>query len=213
MKDYESNSDWFKEIFNLLESHFGKDVEFVIHDLNLDYEHTLVDVRNGHITNRKIGDTGDILGLQVIRGSVENGNCYNYISYTEDGKTLRSSTIFLKDENGKPVIGIGINENITEMLRLESYLKEKNRVNSSDKEVYVNDVNKMLDAIIDDAQQELGKNLSSLNKEEKIRFVRYLDQRGAFLITKSGQRVCKLINISKYTLYSYLDKIRSDGNN
>lgn len=27
----------------------------VLHDLEKDYEHTIVDIRNGHITNRKVG--------------------------------------------------------------------------------------------------------------------------------------------------------------
>lgn len=208
MQDYKSNAKWFSQIFDLLESHFGKDVEFVIHDLSLEYEHTLVDIRNGNITNRKIGDTGDILGLQVIRGSIQDGNCYNYINFTEDGRTLRSSTLFLKDENMKPVIGIGINEDITAMLNFESYLVEKNRVGSHNTEIFVHDVNKMLDKIIDDAQIEIGKSVSTMNKDDKIKFVSYLDQRGAFLITKSGPKVCELLGISKYTLYNYLETVR-----
>ena len=31
------------------------------------------------------------------------------------------------------------------------------------------------------------------------------DDAGAFLITKSGDKVANLLNISKFTLYSYMD--------
>ena len=48
-----------------------------------------------------------------------------------------------------------------------------------------------------------------MNKEDKIRAIRFLNDRGAFLISKSGPKVCKYFGISTYTLYSYLDEIKS----
>ena len=51
-----------------------------------------------------------------------------------------------------------------------------------------------------------------MNREDKIRFVRYLDQKGAFLITKSSERVYEYLNISRYTLYNYLDLIHKEAN-
>ena len=40
---------------------------------------------------------------------------------------------------------------------------------------------------------------------DKVRAIRFLSQHGAFLITKSGDKVAKYFGISKYTLYSYID--------
>ena len=48
-----------------------------------------------------------------------------------------------------------------------------------------------------------------MDKNEKIRAIRFLNENGAFLITKSGPKVCQVFNISKYTLYSYLDEAKS----
>lgn len=48
-----------------------------------------------------------------------------------------------------------------------------------------------------------------MTKEEKVRAIRYLNDTGAFLITKSGPKVCKYFGISKYTLYNYLDEARA----
>lgn len=90
MLSYQANKEWLHKLMDLLEAHFGPDVEFVLHDLTLDYEHTIVDIRNGHITGREIGGTGDILGLEYIRNASEdNGTYYNFIEYTKEGKTLR----------------------------------------------------------------------------------------------------------------------------
>ena len=44
-----------------------------------------------------------------------------------------------------------------------------------------------------------------MTKEDKIQVVRYLNDAGAFPITKSGDKVANLLNISKFTLYSYMD--------
>ena len=44
-----------------------------------------------------------------------------------------------------------------------------------------------------------------MNKGDKIRAIRFLSDAGAFLVTKSGDKVAKYFGISKYTLYSYID--------
>ena len=52
-----------------------------------------------------------------------------------------------------------------------------------------------------------------MTKEDKIAYIHYLDEHGAFLITKSGQRICEALSISKYTLYNYLEISRGDAKN
>ena len=44
-----------------------------------------------------------------------------------------------------------------------------------------------------------------MNKDDKVRAIQFLSQHGAFLVTKSGDKVAKYFGISKYTLYSYID--------
>ena len=40
---------------------------------------------------------------------------------------------------------------------------------------------------------------------DKIKAIQFLNKAGAFLVTKSGDKVAKYFGISKYTLYSYID--------
>ena len=42
-----------------------------------------------------------------------------------------------------------------------------------------------------------------MNKEDKVIAIQFLNDSGAFLITKSGDKVANYFGISKYTLYSY----------
>jgi predicted transcriptional regulator YheO len=44
-----------------------------------------------------------------------------------------------------------------------------------------------------------------MTKEDKIKAIHFLDDKGAFLIKKSGDKISKFYDISKYTLYNYLD--------
>ena len=41
-----------------------------------------------------------------------------------------------------------------------------------------------------------------------MKAIGFLNDTGAFLITKSGARVCKYFGISKYTLYSYMEEAK-----
>ncbi len=206
MRNLTDEKNFFITMFDMLEAHFGKNVELVLHDLTNEYEHSIVDIRNGHITGRKIGDTGDDLGLEVLSGSNDDGNSYNEILCTEDGKTLRCSTIFIYGEDGKVIGSICINQDITQTLAMEQYLRDNiNRSNTEKKETFTKDVNTLLNNLIEDAHHYVGKEPENMTKEDKLMFIHYLDERGAFLITKSGTRVCNYLNISKYTLYNYRD--------
>ena len=44
-----------------------------------------------------------------------------------------------------------------------------------------------------------------MTKDDKIQAIQFLNRSGAFLITKSGDKISKYFGISKYTLYSYID--------
>ena len=66
-------------------------------------------------------------------------------------------------------------------------------------------VSELLDSLIEQALSEIGKPVAMMTKEEKVRVVRYLNDAGAFLITKSGDKVASVLGISKFTLYKYMD--------
>lgn len=204
--------DFSRRLFDLLEAHFGTDLELVFHDLTSEYSHTISDIRNGHVTGRKIGGTGDQRGLMVLKGMLADGDAYNEILYTEDGKTLKCSTMFIYDDNHKAVGSICVNQDITKTVEFEHYLRQINCTDHHQGDLFIRDVNTLLDKLITEAQLEIGKHPSLMTKEDKIDFIRYLDTHGAFLISKSGPKICKTLNISRYSLYKYLDIARGvDG--
>ena len=124
--------------------------------------------------------------------------------------------MFLRDAQGTPTVCIAVNEDITKYTEFERVLQGKMQIPSdasTNASLGKGSVNDMLDYLIDQAQMSIGKNTALMTKEDKIAYIHYLDEHGAFLITKSGQRICEALSISKYTLYNYLEISRGAAKN
>ena len=200
---------FLSDLMTMLEKQFP-DSEIVLHDYSMPYEHTIVDIRNGYITGRKVGDCLSNFGLEALSGQTEGINRYNYITVLPSAKIVRSSSLYFTNGAGKVLGCLCINTNITEEARFEDYLRKKNGISLRKeepgyKEVFPGTVQDLLEHLISEAQASIGKDLDTMSKEDKIQFIKLLDQKGALLISKSGDRICSYLGISKFTLYKYLD--------
>ena len=213
MKDLKDEKEFLSSLMDMLEQQMGPYTEVVLHDLKKDYATTIVDIRNGHITGRQVGGTGSNLGLEVLQGTVKDGNRFNYVTRLKDNRLLRSSSLYIKDDEGNLIGCLCVNTDITESVKLESFLRSVNQydINTSDnQEVFVTEVNQLLEYLLQEGQKLVGKPACLMDKEEKLQFLKYLNDKGDFLITKSGERIQSFLKISKYTMYSYLDMIKKE---
>lgn len=212
MKQVQEEFAFFESLMKGLTAIFGTNCEVVLHDLTDSYESTVVMIENGHVTDRRVGDCGSNLGLEVLRGTVRNGDKYGYFTNTRDGRVLRSSSVYIRDGEGKVIGCLCINFDISNLMVADKTIRSliSNGEGEKEEEFFVNDVNQLLDALLQKAMEEVGKPVSYMTRDDRIRVVKYLDQKGAFLITKSGNRICQFLDISKFTLYSYLDEIHSE---
>jgi hypothetical protein len=64
-----------------------------------------------------------------------------------------------------------------------------------------------LDRLIESVERELGAPLAHLNREEKQRAVRLLDERGAFTLRRAVEDVSDALSVSRITVYNYLNAI------
>ncbi len=206
-----SRLDMLKQIAAGLAAQFGKNCEIVIHDLTSgSLEHSIVHIENGGLTGRKVGDGPSRIVFDAIRH--ENGPLKDKLAYltrTENGRTLKSSTIYIKDDDGNPSYIFSINFDITTLLAVEDGVHsivscEEHEVVASP-HVITHDVNGLLDELIEQSVALVGVPVPLMTKEDKIKAINFLNDAGAFLITKSGDKVAKYFDISKYTLYSYVD--------
>ena len=127
-----------------------------------------------------------------------------------DGTILKSTTLYLRDDNGHPIGIFGINYDITLMLAMEEQLRQFTAAEQEEREPQPisRNVSDLLDELIEQSVKLVGKPVALMGKEDKVRAIQFLNDTGAFLITKSGDKVCKFFGISKYTLYSYIDEAK-----
>lgn len=214
MKNINEEFDNLVGIVKLIAKQFGSNCEVVLHDLTGDYSHTIVAIENGHITSREVGGCGSNLGLEVLRGTADDSSIYNYLTQTEQGRLLRSSTMHIKDDAGKVIGAICINFDISELSAACDALQAMTMKTQTTeiKEVLANNVNDLLEYLIAECSKKIGKQVDEMTREDKIAALRILDEKGAFLVTKAGDRICEFLAISKFTLYNYLDVARKNGN-
>ncbi|GGG81630.1 helix-turn-helix transcriptional regulator [Paenibacillus radicis (ex Gao et al. 2016)] len=210
MESIAQELSFMTELAKGITAQFGDSCEVVVHDWSRPYDSTIVAIENGHVTGRKVGDPGTNLGLEIMRGTTEGDNRHNYITQTKDGRILRSTSMYVKNNAGTIIGAICINFDITDLMVAEKTLQSLTASGLAPvRESFVSNVNDLLDTLIQETQEAIGKPAAIMAKEDKVRFIQLLDQKGAFLIKKSGEKVCSYLGISKYTLYSYLDESKS----
>ena len=200
-----------------LSAQFGPSCEVVIHDLlSGDPDSSIVAIENGHVSGRKLGDGPSHVVLEALNNTDSTSDdrlCY--LTKTKDGKTLKSTTVYLRDEDNKAIGIFSINYDITLMLAMEDALRQFTATTpeSIDRapEAISQNVSDLLDELIEQSVKRVGKPVALMTKEDKVKAIRFLNDTGAFLITKSGGKVCKYFGISKYTLYSYIEEAKSQG--
>ena len=149
------------------------------------------------------------LKLWEMRESID-GDRLNYVTTTSDGKILRSSSMYIRNSEGKVIGSLCINLDITESIQFESFLKQYNKFELNDQpEYFATNVESLLDYLIQQATALTNKDPKELTKSERLDFLSFLDEKGAMQISKSGDRICKVLGISKFTLYNDLEIIRS----
>ena len=196
-----------------LAAEFGSGCEVVVHDLTGgNIENSIVHIENGSVTDRTVGGGPSKAVLEALQKSPEDleDRCA-YLMQTGNGRVVKSTTLYIRDEEGKPVYVFSVNFDITNLTAMSSALHAiidtpaEEADGQEEPARIVTDVNSLLDELLEQSVKLVGVPVPFMTKEDKIRAIRYLNDAGAFLITKSGDRVSKFFGISKYTLYSYVD--------
>lgn len=207
--------DFLKQLAHGLAIQFGSSCEIAIHDLKTkDLERSIVYIENGHVSNRQTGDGPSGIVLETLQSDPSTiHDKLSYLTKTEDGRILKSSTFYIRDDDGSVSYIFSLNYDITAFTAastaIQSLIATKDKLpdltGDSPRRITHN-VNELLDLLIEQAVAKVGKPVAMMNKDDKVAVVQYLDHAGAFLITKSGDKVSSYLGISKFTLYSYMGK-------
>lgn len=193
---------------------FGKNCEVVLHDFSK-MDRSIIAIVNGHVTGRSIGGP---LHESLLKNVLDNNIKEDKINYTgksAEGRVLKSSTMFIKDEKEEIIGCVCINFDLSELIVskrvIDDLIQTQTVKMEQDVEESTNKVNDVLTEIVKKTLEKSGKPVAYMSKDEKVVIVKDLDYQGAFLIKGAIDYVAKVLCVSRYTIYNYLDEIRVDN--
>lgn len=207
----------FLPMVDFLAEILGNNAEVVLHDLS-DMECSVVKLRNGHISGRKIGDPVTNFVMKVVSQDTLDSNfkC-NYVGLSKDNRQLKSSSFYIKNDEGKVVGMLCVNMEIEEYLKAREFLDKffltndipKEKSVSHSHETFGHTVSEMIDAAINNAIAHYDYEISRLTSAEKEAIVNALNIEGIFLLKGAISKVAVALDISEPTVYRYLSKHKS----
>lgn len=202
MEHEHSQKDFLSRLASNITKQFGRNCEVAIHEFKGE-DLVITHIENGYVTGRRVGDlsTNEFLDEFFEKDFMRNPV---YHMKSKDGRELLSSTTYIQD--GDKITGfVCINYDISELqglVRSLDWAIEDNSLRD------LSDVNEVLEYHLNACEQLIGKSPENMDRADKFKAVEYLESKHVFLITKSSVRVCEFLNITKYSLYTFLDEIR-----
>lgn len=215
----------FIGVAKLISKAVGPDCEVIIHDLSMP-QHSVVYVENNAVTGRKPGDSFGHLVQKAFELSGTDDVFANYY-YRKDNRLIRSSSLLIKDSDGKIIGALCINIDCTAQ---EAQIKNTMRLlpgydnkgdfrdawphTSASVEEDSVETSKMtvlglVNHLIDSAVKESLADGEVLTREKRLEILRFLDSQHVFLMKGAMDRVAERLGVAKVTIYSDLDALRA----
>lgn len=213
MKSIDGYLPFLSQLIEGMAKHFGDSCEFVVYDHTDPSNPAVAAIANGHITGQRVGEKGPAAGLKILEGREEESGRFHCVSQTSDGRFLRSSTIYLRGENGAVLGSLCVSFDITELIRARNFIDSFLKLEQTDSQqllpvepVVFDNVEDLLVAMIADSISHIGVPVAHMTREQKVEGINYLNRRGAFKIKNAAAVAAKYYDISRYTLYNYLSE-------
>jgi predicted transcriptional regulator YheO len=201
-----------KNLADTIVQMFGRNMEVAIHDFD-NLQHSLKYIA-GAVTKRREGAPVTDLVVKAWRREGESvKNLIGYRSTTKEGRILKCSTSFIRDSKGKVIGVFCINFDVTDLLNsvydIETLAQTFTNKEVGKSETFATTITETIDALIEQSVVEVGKQPALMTKEEKVKLVGILEEKGAFIIKGGVDNVAARMGLSKYTIYNYLQKFRA----
>ncbi|GAB1255280.1 helix-turn-helix transcriptional regulator [Desulfovibrio falkowii] len=192
----------------------GPFCEVAVHDFS-DLEHSIIHIE-GALTGRNVGAPATNMVTKAWRQGGDNvQDIIAYSAATPSGRTLKSSISFLRNSEEQVIGAVCMHFDLTDLERFQGVLHALLRFESAPgkemSEAFPSCLGETSDAIIETAIRRAGKHPATMTREEKLHFVRIMDEEGAFLIKGMVQYLAKAMRVSIYTVYNYMRQIKEDA--
>lgn len=217
----------YQVLVRFLSEALGPDYEIVLQEVGPEHS-GIIAIANGDISGRTVGSplTGTALRFIMQRRYEREDYALNYTGKLENGKTLRSSTMFIKDEG--ELVGLlcinfddsryhELSEQLLKLIHPDDFVmshysyaqEEPSRramYSAENTERFQNDVEGLMQEIYDEVcPKAAGKDLS---QDDRQRIVAQLYERGMFQLKGAVPFAMEKLQCSQASIYRYLNKVK-----
>lgn len=212
----------YAKMVEFLGKALGDNCEIALHDLT-SKDQEIVAIANNQLSGREVGAKLSNLSLHYLdtKQYLNNDFVMNYKTVGPDGKLMRAATYFIKEEGQEMPVGmLCINVNISDLEYMTATIKkilgikeEKEIEFKMDNpvEILSSPLDEMIDMYIKECLEKMGFPsyflAERLNVDEKIKVVKYLQEKGTFKVKGAIVLVAEKLAVSEPTVYRYLKKM------
>jgi len=208
----------------------GPDYEVALYDIGSE-TNSLVAIANGYISGRAIGAPMTNMALNTMSNKLYKNSNYklNYHGISKDQRILRSSTMFIKDENEELVGMLCINFDDSKFVNLSNEilklchpneLIEKhctyesiNTLSDDEVETFSGSISEVTETVLKKVLASKNIPIDRLTQDERLDVIDMLIQKGVFMLKGAVSEVAKQLHCSEPTIYRYINKLNKDKDN
>ncbi len=210
-----------KQFINFLGEALGKNCEIALQDCSKGCIEAII---NGHISGRKVGSPLTDLAKEIIASRDWEKCDYitGYEGHTLDGKLLRSSTFFIK-EDGNLAGMLCINVDTSCYSQMSDLILTLGGLTATGKTVLTgNEANYRQETFIDSIEdvvnsvfREIYENEipDKFTQEDRLNIIRHLEGKKTFNIKGTISYMAERLHCSEASIYRYLSHIRKEDRN
>lgn len=188
---------------------FGSSCETLVQDMS-DPSHPILSIYNGQVSGREVGSTADILGsTRLIDENAMTTDFVNLYATTPAGAQIKSSTFHLIGEGYN--LALGVDFDYSSLVFANRILVDLMSADADLQSALWQGGESGLIQVFDECLAAVGKPVTALNKADRMRVVALLEQKNAFSYRKSVPFVAKRLQVSRYTVYKYLDQLAAQA--
>lgn len=213
----------YTALVKFLGAALGPDYEIVLHDIN-GKDQSVAAIANGRISGRNVGAPLTDKALRFIADKTYQDHDFlcNYTGRSKDERTLRASTMFIKDDGGRLIGMLCINFDPSRYQKASQDILKLcglgNEIVLDDADLHpAGEVENFSDSIAEVTDTVLKRYLKDgipperLTQEEKMAIVKQLEERGIFLLKGAVNEVASRLHCSAASIYRYLGKINKQN--
>nr|WP_296136512.1 helix-turn-helix domain-containing protein [uncultured Tessaracoccus sp.] len=194
--------------------------EVALHDLSAP-PYPIIAI-SGDLTGRSVGGPASEMLLRAARTG-DFSTLVGYESRLPNGPTLRISTIIVGGASGQPLAALCLISDVSMWGPVREFIEavlpgghwpgqpvDQPPVDPED-EGFATDIDELAARLLQRAISDVGVPVELMHKRHKLAVVERLQGKGFFQLKDSPERAAAALEVSRYTIYNYLNEIAEAG--